>query len=77
MAFRPLQIRQNPGIFAAVAGLHRPAILPAPAPVLRIALGELSHLLLDSSRVTSSAAREKGYAFRHPTLSRAVQASLG
>lgn len=48
--------------------LHRPAILPAPAFALRLALGELSRLLLDSIRVRPTKALALGYRFRHPTL---------
>jgi len=48
--------------------LHRPALLPSPAFALRLALGELSHLLLDSSRVRPAKALALGYRYRHPTL---------
>jgi len=48
--------------------LHRPAILPAPAFALRLALGELSHLLLDSIRVRPAKPLALGYRFHHPTL---------
>ena len=48
--------------------LHRPAILPAPAFALRLALGELSHLLLDSIRVRPAKPLALGYRFRYPTL---------
>jgi uncharacterized protein (TIGR01777 family) len=48
--------------------LHRPAIFPAPAFALRLALGELSRLLLDSIRVRPTKALALGYRFRHPTL---------
>ena len=48
--------------------LHRPAIFPAPAIALRLALGELSRLLLDSVRVRPAKAIALGYHYRHPTL---------
>ena len=48
--------------------LHRLAILPAPAFALRLVLGELSHLLLDSVRVLPAKASALGYRFRRPTL---------
>ena len=50
------------------AALHRPAVVPAPAFVLRAALGDLSHLLLDSQRVVPDRTRAAGYQFRFPTL---------
>ena len=48
--------------------LHRPAFLPAPAFALRLGLGELSHLLLDSIRVRPAKALSLGYHFRYLTL---------
>lgn len=48
--------------------LHRPALLPSPAFALRLALGELSHLLLDSARVRPAKALALGYRYRHSTL---------
>lgn len=54
--------------------LHRLAILPAPAFALRLALGELSHLLLDSVRVRPTKAMALGYRYRHPTLEEGFRA---
>ena len=48
--------------------VRRPAILPAPSCALKIALGELSHVMLDSVRVRPAVAESLGYSFRHPTL---------
>lgn len=56
--------------------LHRPAFLPAPAFALRLALGELSRLLLDSTRVRPAKALSLGYRFRHPTLEDGLRAGL-
>lgn len=56
---------------------NRPAIVPAPAFALRIGLGELSHLLLDSQRVLPAATLAAGYAYRHPTLASALAAVVG
>lgn len=52
--------------------VHRPAIFPAPAFVLRLLLGEMSSLLLDSARVVPAAALPAGYGFRFPTLPAAL-----
>ena len=59
---------------AVAESVRRPAIFPAPGFVLKAALGELSHVLLDSSRVSPAAARKVGYCYRFPTLSEALQA---
>ncbi len=62
---------------AVAETLHRPAIFPAPAVVLRLAAGELSHLFLDSSRVKSQRLGEEGFAFRHASLKDALREALG
>ncbi len=54
--------------------LHRPLWLPAvPAPVLRLLLGEMSALLLDSARVLPKAALTAGFTFRNAGLESALQ----
>ena len=60
---------------AVAQALGRPAVLPVPAFVLRAALGETSHLLLDSIRAVPCCARQAGYEFRFPTL-RAILADV-
>jgi len=55
------------------ASLHRPAILPAPAFALRLALGDLSHVMLDSVRVRPSVALQHGYPYRFPDLAAALR----
>lgn len=55
--------------------LRRPALLPAPAFALRLALGEMADaLLLASQRVEPERAVADGYAFRYATLDAALQA---
>lgn len=51
----------------------RPAVFPVPALVLKMVLGELSRLLLDSSRVMPGIAKKHGYIYRYPTLGEAFQ----
>ena len=54
------------------AALHRPAILPAPAFALRIALGEAASVVLASQRVAPARALEAGFRFAHPKLGEAL-----
>ena len=54
--------------------LHRPTLLPMPKAVLRIALGELSEILLASQRVLPRVAERNGYTFEHPRLQAALEA---
>ncbi|MBY6017255.1 TIGR01777 family oxidoreductase [Ferrimonas balearica] len=52
--------------------LGRPAFLPAPAPVLRLALGEMSSLLLTGQAVLPNAAEAAGFQFEYPKLEDAL-----
>jgi uncharacterized protein (TIGR01777 family) len=57
--------------------LHRPALFPAPAFALRLALGEMADaLLLSSQRVAPQALGKLGYRFLHPDLTSALAAIL-
>lgn len=57
--------------------LHRPAVFPAPAFALRLALGEMADaLLLISQRVEPERLRAADYAFRHAELEAALRAIL-
>lgn len=57
---------------ALASALHRPAILPAPAWALRLALGEMSVLLLGGQRLQPRRALEAGFVFRYPELGGAL-----
>ena len=58
--------------------MHRPALFPAPAFGLRIALGEMADaLLLSSQRVVPQRLQQLGYSFLFPDLPRALSAVLG
>ena len=64
----------NAGFTEAVAAsVHRPAIFPAPAFILEAALGELSHVVLDSARVSPGVAVRLGYPYRFSALADALQ----
>ena len=52
--------------------LHRPAVIPVPAPMLRIALGEAADVLLTGQRVKPQRALEAGFQFRFPELAGAL-----
>jgi uncharacterized protein (TIGR01777 family) len=65
--------------FAKTAGrvLHRPAILPAPKFVLRLAFGEMADaLLLASQRVIPQKLQELGYKFQFDNLETALPKML-
>ncbi len=54
------------------ATLHRPALLPSPAFLLKLVLGEFSSALLSSSRAIPTTLDENGFQFRYPTLETAL-----
>jgi uncharacterized protein (TIGR01777 family) len=56
--------------------LHRPAFLPAPAPILRLLLGEMAEMALEGARVIPQRLLASGYTFRHPDLEPALQEML-
>jgi uncharacterized protein (TIGR01777 family) len=58
--------------------LHRPAVLRAPAPVLRLVLGEMADaLLLGGQRVLPRKAEADGFTFRFDHLSPVLHALYG
>lgn len=50
----------------------RALVLPAPEFAMKIALGEMSHTVLDSARVSSDKLQEAGFRFHFPELSQAL-----
>jgi NAD dependent epimerase/dehydratase family enzyme len=57
--------------------LRRPAVLRAPALVLRLALGEMSCLLITGQRAVPARAEQLGFKFTFQTLEPALQDILG
>ena len=65
--------------FTACLGgaLRRPAVLPAPAWVLRLALGAMAdELLLSSTRALPQRLSETGFSFAHASLDAALKSAL-
>jgi hypothetical protein len=58
---------------ALAAAVHRPALIPAPAFGLRLALGEFADSLLFSQRVLPRVALQNGFQFKFPTLPEALR----
>jgi uncharacterized protein len=56
--------------------LGRPALLPAPAFALRIALGEMADALVSGQRVVPAKAQALGFPFRYPNLEPALRSLL-
>ena len=76
-AVAPRPVRNTEFTQALAHVLHRPAILPAPAFALRLALGEMADaLLLASIRVVPSKLQQLGYTFAQPELMPALASIL-
>jgi len=56
--------------------LHRPAFVAAPAFLLKLALGEMSGILLASQRALPRAAQSAGFEFRYPEIGAALDAAV-
>ncbi|MEU8262838.1 TIGR01777 family oxidoreductase [Micromonospora sp. NPDC048999] len=56
--------------------LHRPAIIPIPAPALKIALGGFAHEALTSTRVLPGVLTKAAFPWTHPDLPSALHAAL-
>ncbi len=65
-------------IRALGSAVHRPAVLPAPAFALRLALGEMAdQALLASARVIPAKLIEAGYRFADPEIAAALRRAVG
>lgn len=76
-ATAPHPVRNAEFTDTLAALLHRPAIMTVPAPVLRVALGEMSRLLLTGQRAVPAKALEAGFEFRYEDLDDALRSVLG
>lgn len=65
------------GAFAAALGrtLGRPSLLPVPAPVLQLLLGDGAQVVLEGQQVIPERLLAQGFAFHYPELSAALAAA--
>ncbi|MFD4415831.1 TIGR01777 family oxidoreductase [Streptomyces sp. NPDC058476] len=57
--------------------LRRPTLFATPAPLLRLALGDMSDDILGSQRVLPTRLLESGFTFAFPSIEGALRAALG
>lgn len=76
-AVAPAPVTNREFTRALASVLHRPAIFPAPEFALRLALGEVTSVLLASQRVMPRVAEKAGYRFKFAALESAIRSSLG
>jgi uncharacterized protein (TIGR01777 family) len=73
----PQQVRQKDFARQLAAALHRPAVLPAPAFVIRWIMGEFGSSLLQGQKITPQALIDNGYQFAYPDLQPALAEIVG
>ncbi|MBO6850052.1 MAG: TIGR01777 family oxidoreductase [Marinobacter sp.] len=56
--------------------VHRPALFPAPEPVLKLALGEMARLLLTGQQAVPERLQQQGFQFTHPQLQEALESCV-
>ncbi|GGC78093.1 TIGR01777 family oxidoreductase [Marinobacter halophilus] len=56
--------------------LHRPTLFPAPAPILKLALGEMATLLLTGQKAVPMRLQNEGFEFKFPELRAALEESV-
>lgn len=56
--------------------LHRPALIPMPAPALRVAMGEMARLLLTGQKAIPERLQKEGFEFQYPELEQALKDSV-
>ena len=68
----PEPVRSRDFVRRLGRAVHRPTLLPVPALAVRLALGDVAAMLLNSQRVVPERALATGYQFRFPTLAAAL-----
>ena len=69
----PNPVRMKEFAQALGTALHRPALFPVPALVLRLGLGEMAEVLLEGQRAVPRKALNGGYRFRYGELDAALR----
>jgi uncharacterized protein len=75
-ATAPTPVTNRDFTAALSRALHRPAILPAPAFILRLILGEGAVIALEGQRVIPQRALDSGYTFRHAEIEGALRSLI-
>jgi len=73
----PAPVRQRDFVRTLAKVLGRPAVVPAPAVAIRLALGEQAVLALEGQNAVPAAALAAGYAFAHTDLEEALRDIYG
>lgn len=72
----PGSVRQKTFARALGRALGRPSFMPAPAFMLKLIMGEMSHALMSSQRAVPNALTRDGYHFKYPEIDAALASIL-
>jgi uncharacterized protein (TIGR01777 family) len=73
-ATAPNPVRNKDFTAALAAAVHRPAVLPAPAFLISLLLGEAASIVTEGQRVLPEATLASGYLFKYPDIGAALGA---
>jgi len=73
----PNQIRYRDLAKTLAQALKRPAVMPAPAFLIRLAMGEFGDVFLASQRTVPQKLLSHGFSFQYPHINDAIQAIVG
>lgn len=73
----PNQVTNQEFTAALARALHRPALFPAPAIALKVALGGFSSEILGSKKVVPQALTDAGFEWEYPHITTALSALVG
>lgn len=73
----PGAVRNGEFVKALAAALHRKAVVPAPAIILRAVLGEMASVVLASQRCRPERLIQAGFTFQYPDVSVALKELTG
>lgn len=73
----PNQVTNQEFTAALARALHRPALFPAPAIALKLALGGFSSEILGSKKVVPQALTDAGFEWEYPHITTALSALVG
>lgn len=74
-AVAPEPVRMGPFATALGQALGRPSLLPVPAPILQLLLGDGAKVVLEGQRVLPQRLQQQGFSYRYPELSAALAAA--
>lgn len=70
-------VRQRDAMHALGNELHRPSFIPAPAPALRLVLGEFAGDVLASTRMAPTVLQDSGFEWTHTDIADAMRYAAG